>query len=62
MPHSIKDFRAGQMVRTLDTREHGQVDRLDEDENTVYVAFPTRDGQDILDMDPGELEPMETSD
>lgn len=41
MSHLITDFTPGMMVRSLDTGEQGQVDRIDEDGNIVYVRFST---------------------
>lgn len=58
-PHTIEDFRKGMMVR-LSEGEQGQVERIDEDENIVWVKIPLANGSDTVDVDPSDLEPLET--
>lgn len=49
-------FKPGQKVATLqDPDELGVVRSVDEEDNVVWVEFPTRLGVDVVDVDPADL-------
>lgn len=58
---TTEDFRVGQMVG-LPEGESGQIERLDHDDNLAYVRVPLPGGEsDLVDIDPGDLTPLETT-
>lgn len=60
MSRTTDDFRKGMMVR-LSEGEQGQVERIDEDDNLLYVRVSLPGGEtDLVDVDPGDVEPLET--
>lgn len=57
--NNINDFTPGTRVRSLESKgDIGTVDRIDEDEGMVWVRFRAADDSrdDLLDMDPDDLE------
>jgi hypothetical protein len=56
--HNITDFVVGMTVIIGDGTvvDEGTVERIDEDENIVWVQVPTRSGVHLEDFDPADLE------
>lgn len=52
-------FRVGQRVRLIDGDEIGTVKSIDHDDEIVWVAVPVAGGEDVIDVDPADLEPAE---
>lgn len=59
---TVADFHVGQVVAAADFPDDlGQVERIDYDEEMVYVRFPTKNGHDTVDLDPGDVIAKETT-
>lgn len=57
---TIDDVYVDQRVRLPDDPDPGVVERIDRDEYIVWVRYPLPNGQtDLIDIDPGDLEPWE---
>lgn len=55
----LDDITEGQKVADREFPEIvGVVERIDYDEDMVYVKFPTRLGSDTVDLDPADLVPV----
>lgn len=56
----MQDVKVGDRVAAMDTKEQGVVERIDYDDDVVYVRFPdVRGVRQVVDLDPGDLTPVE---